>query len=137
MSVNPTTQPAGSLPVGQTTQVSNPNGILGKDDFLKLLVAQMQNQDPMNPMDDNQTMSQMAQFSTVEGITNLNTAVDNQNFSNQVSQSVELLGKTITWLNADGTTGTGVADKVTVDGSSIDIDVDGQTVSPGSIMSVQ
>ena len=137
MSVNPTTQTAGSLSTGQTTSVSNPNGILGKDDFLKLLVAQMQNQDPMNPMDNNQTMSQMAQFSTVEGITNLNTEVSNQNFSNQVSQSVELLGKTVTWLNADGSADSGVADKVTVSGGSIQIDVNGQTVSPGAIVSVQ
>jgi flagellar basal-body rod modification protein FlgD len=137
MSVNPTTQSTGSPSTGQTTSVSNPNGVLGKDDFLKLLVAQMQNQDPMNPMDDNQTMSQMAQFSTVEGITNLNTAVDNQNFSAQVSQSVELLGKTVTWLNADGSSGSGVADKVTVSGNAIQIDVNGQNVSPGSIVSVQ
>jgi flagellar basal-body rod modification protein FlgD len=46
------------------------------DRFLKLLVAQMQNQDPLNPMDNAQVTSQMAQISTVNGIQQLNTTVE-------------------------------------------------------------
>ena len=51
-----------------------PNAILGKDDFLKLLVTQLQHQDPMNPMDDKDFMGQMAQFSSLEQITNMVSA---------------------------------------------------------------
>ena len=44
---------------------------MGKDDFLKLFVAQLQHQDPMNPMEDSEFMGQMASFSTLEQITNM------------------------------------------------------------------
>ena len=43
--------------------------------FLSLLVAQMKNQDPLNPLDNAQVTSQMAQLSTVQGITNMNTSL--------------------------------------------------------------
>ena len=47
---------------------------LGQPDFLKLMVAQLENQDPTKPMDNNQFLSQMAQFSMVNGIDSLNTS---------------------------------------------------------------
>ncbi|MBI1911756.1 MAG: hypothetical protein HYS21_07105 [Deltaproteobacteria bacterium] len=49
---------------------------MGKDDFLKLLVAQLENQDPLEPTDNTQFVAQLAQFSSLEGITNLNTTME-------------------------------------------------------------
>jgi len=65
------------------------NSDLGVEDFLKLIVAQMQNQDMMNPMNDNEFFSQMAQFSTLQAIQDLGT-LSNTNYS------VSLLGKEVT-----------------------------------------
>ena len=59
------------------TQTANEAG--SADRFLKLLVTQMQNQDPLNPMDNAQITSQMAQINTVSGIEKLNTTVDGLN----------------------------------------------------------
>ena len=56
--------PTASGTLGAAAAGTNPNAILGKDDFLKLLVTQLQHQDPMNPMDDKDFMGQMAQFSS-------------------------------------------------------------------------
>ncbi|MEF7613681.1 flagellar hook capping FlgD N-terminal domain-containing protein [Aquincola sp. MAHUQ-54] len=65
----------------------------GSDRFLKLLVAQMQNQDPLNPMDNAQVTSQIAQINTVTGIEKLNTTVDGLNA--QFVQMQALQGATL------------------------------------------
>jgi len=54
-------------------------GALGKDQFLKLLVAQLKNQDPQNPMDSSQMAAQLAQFSSVEQLTQINETLSTQN----------------------------------------------------------
>lgn len=66
-------------PLGQTGPVSNAaGGAMGKDQFLKLLIAQMQNQDPLNPMDGMQFASQLAQFSSVEQLQQLNSQMQEE-----------------------------------------------------------
>ncbi|CAD5374747.1 Flagellar basal-body rod modification protein FlgD [Rubrivivax sp. A210] len=98
------------------------------DRFLKLLVTQMQNQDPLNPMDNAQVTSQMAQISTVSGIEKLNNSVaglDGQFVKMQALQGAAMVGRDVTLQGnrldiADGQ-GTGgfdlasPADKVTVE----------------------
>lgn len=76
------------------------SGILGKDDFLRILIAQLQYQDPLNPMDDREFISQMAQFSSLEQMTNMNSAIQQfvkQQTSQTLVQHSELIGKRVTW----------------------------------------
>jgi flagellar basal-body rod modification protein FlgD len=72
--VSPTT--ASAAATTGTTATSNKNLNEAQDRFLALLVAQMKNQDPMNPMDNAQVTTQMAQISTVSGIAQLNDAIN-------------------------------------------------------------
>ncbi|MCK6431779.1 MAG: flagellar hook assembly protein FlgD [Burkholderiaceae bacterium] len=68
------------------------------DRFLKLLVTQMQNQDPLNPMDNAQITTQMAQISTVSGIGDLNTTIQSMNamlMQSQTLQAASLVGKQV------------------------------------------
>ncbi|MGE5805386.1 MAG: flagellar hook assembly protein FlgD [Ignavibacteria bacterium] len=60
---------------GQTVSTEN-KAILGKDDFMHLMIAQLRNQDPLSPMDGTQFASQLAQFSSLEQLSNLNEAVN-------------------------------------------------------------
>ncbi|HMO46097.1 MAG TPA: flagellar hook capping FlgD N-terminal domain-containing protein [Rubrivivax sp.] len=82
---------------GNTATTKNAAG--GEDRFLKLLVAQMQNQDPMNPLDNAQVTSQMAQISTVSGIDKLNNTVaglNGQLVQLQALQGATLVGRDVT-----------------------------------------
>jgi len=68
------------------------------DRFLTLLVTQMRNQDPLNPLDNAQVTSQMAQLSTVQGIENMNSSLQAMAASlgtNQMSQAASLIGRTV------------------------------------------
>ena len=93
------------------------SGDLGKDDFLKLFVAQLQHQDPMNPMSDSDFMGQMASFSSLEQISNL-AAVNTQMAANLSSTSaIGLIGRTVSYVDANDQIHTGTVEKVsTVDG---------------------
>jgi len=66
---------------------------MGKDDFLKLLLAQMRNQDPMKPMEDSQMMAQMAQFSALEATQHLSDIMDRASNLQIQSQAASLVGK--------------------------------------------
>lgn len=85
------------------TQSADPASVISTSDaasadrFLKLLVAQMQNQDPLSPMDNAQVTSQMAQINTVSGIEKLNATV--QGLSNQFVQMQALQGASLVGHN--------------------------------------
>ncbi|MGG3563625.1 flagellar hook assembly protein FlgD [Neobacillus rhizosphaerae] len=69
---------------------------LGKDEFLKILTTQLAHQDPSSPLQDKDFIAQMATFSSLEQMTNLNKAFD-KFAGNQMSQYAAVIGKEITW----------------------------------------
>jgi flagellar basal-body rod modification protein FlgD len=113
------------------------NGEMGKDQFLKLFVAQLQHQDPMNPMNDSEFMGQMASFSTLEQVSNM--AVANQQIAaNLTSNSaVGLIGRTVSYVDENDEIKTGKVDKVTTAGGKPMLTVDGvDGVDPSTITQV-
>nr|MCR5253635.1 flagellar hook assembly protein FlgD [Treponema sp.] len=68
---------------------------LGKDDFLKLLITQLSNQDPTSPMEDTQFISQMAQFSSLEQMTNMSTSFAKMADYLNSQEAAGTLGKTV------------------------------------------
>ncbi len=90
-------------------------GPMGKDQFVKLLVAQMTHQDPMNPMDSSQMASQLAQFSSVEQLMNISTKLDTQSTGN--ASMLDALDRNAA-LGMIGRTVTAVSDEVTVSAHS-------------------
>ncbi|MFB5660561.1 flagellar hook assembly protein FlgD [Alteribacillus sp. HJP-4] len=89
------------LPDQSKPKVQSANdSMLGKDDFLKILMTQLQNQDPMNPMDDKEFVSQMATFSSLEQMTNMSAAMESMaesQKSGSLAQHSELIDKKIKW----------------------------------------
>ncbi len=77
------------------------NDALGKDAFLKLLVAELSNQDPLNPMEDREFISQMATFSSLEQMQNMNNTLTSMSDANKFN-AVQYIGKAIAFTAGDG-----------------------------------
>jgi len=87
---------------------------IGKDDFFKMMIAQLQHQDPLNPLDGTDFTAQLAQFSSLEQLTNVNDQLEMLGLyqaSLNNSQSISLIGKEIT----------AIGDIIKVDGASADL----------------
>jgi flagellar basal-body rod modification protein FlgD len=132
MAIEPTTTtPIGSpLPTASTPTTVSKAG-MGKDDFLKLLVGQLKNQDPQNPQGSDQFMGQMAQFSMVEQLTNLAATMTK-------SQTVGLLGHEVSYIGPDKTKVTGTVESVNTSGTSATITVGGKAgIDPTKVTEVR
>lgn len=100
---------SGASAAGQsTTQVTNKSSELGKNDFLELLVTQLRYQDPMSPMDDTQFISQMATFSSLEQMQNMNMVMT-------ATQATAMIGKKVTWTEPNGSTFSGKVSSVVIE----------------------
>ncbi|WAH35401.1 flagellar hook capping FlgD N-terminal domain-containing protein [Alicyclobacillus dauci] len=98
-----------------SSPVLNQSQQLGQDDFLKLLVAQMQNQDPLQPQDNSQMLAQLAQFTSVEQMTNVaqtETQVLSAINSLQTLMAPQMIGKSVTIDDGSGTPIQGTVDSV-------------------------
>jgi len=92
----------GQTLAGANQEAGRANGDLGKNEFLQLLVAQLQNQDPINPMEGTEFAAQLAQFNSVEQLINVNTGIAELSQAQQVmsnglnnSLASSLAGKTV------------------------------------------
>jgi flagellar basal-body rod modification protein FlgD len=86
-----------------TKEAATSSSVLGKDEFLKLLISQLQNQNPLEPMNDQEYVAQMAQFSSLEQLQNMNSTLSqNMQYNMLLSQTINntmatsLIGKEIT-----------------------------------------
>lgn len=81
-----------------------PSSQLGKEEFLKILMTQLQNQDPLNPLEDKDFIAQMAQFSSLEQLMNMSKSIDalvqNQLISPVVQYS-HMIGKEVSFTSQD------------------------------------
>ncbi|SCA58677.1 hypothetical protein AB751O23_AK_00040 [Chlamydiales bacterium SCGC AB-751-O23] len=79
----------------QVTPPKIENSKVSKDQFLQLLVTQMKYQDPLNPAGNEQMLAQLAQFSSLEQMSNLNDNLEEANNVNQFINSTQLIGKNV------------------------------------------
>jgi flagellar basal-body rod modification protein FlgD len=116
---------------------------MDKGAFMKLLVSQLQNQDPLSPVANEDFVAQLATFSSLEQLEGLNqnvVAMIALNQSNallsQLTQSSALIGKEVSWLGQDESTHTGTVESVKiVDGLAV-LRIDGQDVPLGAVSEI-
>ncbi|AZR73874.1 hypothetical protein BBF96_11030 [Anoxybacter fermentans] len=121
---------------------SKNENILGKDEFLKLLVTQLRYQDPLNPMEDREFIAQTAQFSALEQMWNINQNLSKFMQMQAIVNTAALIGKEVTYLlsaSADKETQvlSGVVTEVKFEDGSTYIKVNGENVPIEHILSVK
>jgi flagellar basal-body rod modification protein FlgD len=107
---------------------------LDRDDFLKILITQLQHQDPTSPVEDKDFIAQMAQFSSLEQMTNMSTGFQRLSGLLASSEASQVLGKTVELRDGDNLV-RGVVDKV-VRGESPMVGVNGSIYDFSQIESV-
>jgi len=119
-----------------STAVSSATKLLSQQDFLNLLVKQMTSQDPLNPMQNQDLLSQMVQFSTLQSNTTMQSDMNSMQNNQVFSQAADLLGRQV-GLQVDAkTTAQGVVTGVDVSTGTPRIVVNNQSYDLGQIISV-
>lgn len=116
-----------------------PKKELGKEDFLQILVTQLKNQDPTQPMQNADLIVQMSQLSTLEQLSNLNQTFTEYLMSkNNVSQYADMLNKKVTWLNPEtNKQESGVVTGIVNKDNEVYFKIGDQEVPASSVLSVE
>jgi flagellar basal-body rod modification protein FlgD len=109
---------------------------LGQQQFLQLLIAQLKNQDPMDPVSQEDSIAQLAQFSTLEGIEQLNANFSSFMKLQSLSQGANLVGKNVEWLDKDGVRQQGVVESISVKDGDLQVKIGDKQVPIDNITAI-
>jgi flagellar basal-body rod modification protein FlgD len=106
--------------VPRTASITDPNSPMLadestqslKDQFMKLMVEQLKNQDPMNPLDSKEFTAQLAQLNSLEQLMSINSVLEDQAQSGELGQATSLLGRYVEGIDADNNVVTGTVERV-------------------------
>jgi|HubBroStandDraft_6_1064221.scaffolds.fasta_scaffold50377_3 flagellar basal-body rod modification protein FlgD len=121
----PTAGKTGSATGSAATEPVNPSGELGKNAFLQLMVAQLQAQNPLEPSNGTEYISELAQFSQLEQTTNIAQEGTQSATAQRVAQAVALIGHTVSYTDhATGATQSGIVQsaEVTPEGATLTVE---------------
>ena len=132
-------------PIAGAAEVQGPSStddvfagqFIGKEGFLKLLITQLQNQDPLDPMKNEEFAAQLAQFSSLEQMQNLNENFTQMMDLSKVSSTASLIGKEVIYRDQEtGDSITGVVDKVILDSGGTYFSIGGKKVLSDHIQEI-
>lgn len=120
-----TTTPIGSTPASSpTTQLPSTGMALTTNDFVKMMITQLQNQDPLQPTSSDQLMSQMSQIGQLQSTTQLQTTLTGLAQQTQIGAASSLIGKQVAGLDSNNNPLTGIVTSVQVSTSGIGLQLD-------------
>lgn len=114
---------------------TEPQHTLGKDAFMKILVTQMKNQDPLEPLKDTEFIGQMTQFSSLEQLTNLNTALTQfigLQGNQTLTEHADLIGNTVYWereIDGEMQSGEGIVKALALKNGELTVELENEEIS--------
>lgn len=134
--INSTTTPMSELMAPKPAKTTDPAGSLGSDAFLKLLVAQLKYQDPLNPADGAEFLAQTAQFTMVEKLTTMVKQGEEVALSQQETQAAQLVGKQVTYVSATGVKSEGTVESASFADDGQTLVIDGKPIKLSAVTGV-
>jgi flagellar basal-body rod modification protein FlgD len=111
---------------------------LNASDFIKLMVTQLQNQDPTQPTSNQDLLAQMSQIGQLESSTQLQTTMASVTLQTQVGSASALIGKSITGIDSSNNSVTGVVNSVSVAGGNVSLNLaDGSSLALSGLSSIK
>lgn len=119
-----------------TTPVDSASDI--QANYMNLLITQLRNQNPLEPMDNSQMATQLAQLSQLQQLEGMNNSFDKVLLTEQINQATSLIGKTVTFIPEGGDTSyIGTVSKVGLTDGKVTVNVGSYKVDPSTITTIQ
>ncbi len=119
---------------GQTSAVSR--SLLARDDFLKILISELSNQDPFAPLDNQRFMEQLASLQNLEAVSALTDGIRELQSMQELASASSMIGKFIRGVSDSGESTEGIVQRVTVDGKEVRLIVNDQEVALENVREV-
>ena len=119
-------------------QVSSalPTASVTQNQFLQLMVKELQSQDPLSPSDNGQMLSQLAQFSTLAGMENLNSSFSDMLTLQQITQGSNLIGKKVTYTDTTGNPVTAAVSSVDISNGALALKVGSDSITLAQVTGI-
>jgi flagellar basal-body rod modification protein FlgD len=111
----------------QLPSSNSSNSSLTANDFMQLMVTQLENQDPTSPTSSSDLLQQTSEIAQLESNTQLNTTLQSSNLQSEVGSASALIGKTVSGVDSANNTITGVVNSVSVAGGTVSLQLDSGT----------
>jgi len=105
-------------------------------DFIKMMVAELENQDPMNPMSNTEMLQQISQIRSITSNDRLTTSIESLTLGQTLSTASSLIGKTVTGVNTLNEEITGKVDKVTIENGEAKLSVGHSIIHVGNVTAI-
>jgi flagellar basal-body rod modification protein FlgD len=139
MSTSPIGSAASALPGNSSSSSSGSSNGLDTIDisqFMQMMITELQNQDPLNPMQNSQIMQELGQMQQITASNKLTTTLDGVALGQSLSNATSLIGKKIDGIDDNGNPATGVVQKVSVANSVAKLQVGAQIVSLSNVQDI-
>src|SRR5688572_29545620 len=131
-------EPSAITPAGQGSTATENQALRGleMDDFLRLMITELQNQDPLDPMENSEILQQISQIREIEATSSLSETLGAVLRGQNLSSAASLIGREVTALADDGATVTGPVERVSVDADQVLLHVGDRTVSLENVRTI-
>jgi len=127
-----------SVSSGNSTQPSGPTGFaaLTSQDFLKMLITELKNQDPTQPVSNTELLQQLSQMQALQSNVELKSTLDNFANNEQIASGASFLGKVVSGTDANNNQVSGVADSIFMQNGTLMIGIGSSAISVANVTGV-